>query len=113
MNRFVIQEIKISGFTHYEIIDTENKCKTVYTNKDYVKVIEILEQLKTNVNSKYRIIYNKYSETYTAQKYKCKFLDGCEDWDFWDIAKPEKTIEEAINNIKWLENYINKSKIKG
>ena len=47
-NRYIMQEIlNNSGFIHYEIIDTQNKC-TVYTSKDYIKTIEILKQLNNN-----------------------------------------------------------------
>ena len=34
MDRFIMQEINISGFTHYEIIDTENKSMVTKGVKD-------------------------------------------------------------------------------
>lgn len=35
MKRYVIQETSISGFVHYEIIDTENNCDVVYSSQNY------------------------------------------------------------------------------
>lgn len=42
--RYILQEMNNSGYTYYEIIDTENKCKTVYRSVNYISVNEILKQ---------------------------------------------------------------------
>ena len=84
MNRFVIQEMKISGFTHYEIIDTENECKTVYTSRDYMKVIGELVKLRTLekisigdcVHIDYYATKSICSEKEAHQNFRCPYKDN-------------------------------------
>lgn len=70
-NRYSLQEINISGFTHYEIIDTDNKCKVVYISKDYATITKVLKELETKtakieidnkiIECKIIEIYNNYT----------------------------------------------------
>ena len=47
--RFTIQEMKDSGFTYYQVIDTENGCQVMHTTKDYNEPGLISEHLLANV----------------------------------------------------------------
>lgn len=51
-NRYIIQELNNSGFTHYKIIDTENKCKVIYKSKDYTTITKVLKELETKTAKK-------------------------------------------------------------
>ena len=55
-------------------------------------------------NTRYRVVIDNMFNTYTAQKYTCRFLDGCEDWDFYDIRPARQTIDKAYKDI---EEYTN------
>lgn len=47
--RYSLQEMNFSGFTYYEIIDTENKCKTIHKTKDCTEATKKLEELNTEL----------------------------------------------------------------
>lgn len=42
--KYSLQEMKDSGFTYYEIIDTENHCKVVFSSKNYCAAYDELER---------------------------------------------------------------------
>lgn len=44
--RYSIQEMKNSGFTYYEIIDTADKCRTVFTTKDHCQAAAKRQELE-------------------------------------------------------------------
>lgn len=46
--RYTIQEMKKSGYTYYEIIDTENNCNVVFSSINYILVAEILRRYRNN-----------------------------------------------------------------
>ena len=46
--RYSLQELKISGYTYYEIIDTENN-KTIYRNKDCIETLNKFEALNNEL----------------------------------------------------------------
>ena len=48
MARYSLQEMKLDGFTYYEIMDTENNCSTLYTSKDYVQICKFMQYLEAN-----------------------------------------------------------------
>ena len=50
--RYILQEMNVSGFTHYEIIDTENKCEVVYISRDYATITRLLTKLNKPKNTK-------------------------------------------------------------
>ena len=54
--RYSLQEMNFSGYTYYEIIDTENKCKVIFTTKNYSKAIEKLIELNIDTNTE--LLYN-------------------------------------------------------
>ena len=82
--RYTIQKMTISGFTHYEIIDTENNCETVAAVKNYIAALNVCEQM------------NGKAENY-----------GTTTWSWEDVAgmKPDWTEEQCQNwwnsNKKW------------
>lgn len=49
-NRYSFQELKNSGFTYYEIIDTLNNCEVVYRSKKYIDTISKLNELVKTTN---------------------------------------------------------------
>lgn len=54
--RYSLQEMNNSGFTYYEIIDTENNCSTKYASKNYVQIYNFMKWLENNKNMP--IFYN-------------------------------------------------------
>ncbi len=44
--RYSWQELNISGFTYYEILDTENHCNVVFMSSNYCAAIEELKRLE-------------------------------------------------------------------
>lgn len=44
--RYSLQEMNISGFTYYEIIDTDNRCKVVFMSSNHCAAIEELKRLE-------------------------------------------------------------------
>jgi hypothetical protein len=44
--RYSIQEMKNSGFTYYEIMDTANHCRVVFTTKDYCQAAAKQQELE-------------------------------------------------------------------
>ena len=44
--RYTIQEMKNSGFTYYQIIDTANKCRIVLESVNYMLVAAVLGKLR-------------------------------------------------------------------
>lgn len=46
MMRYTIQEMKNSGFTYYQIIDTENKCAVVLETINYMLAAAVLGKLR-------------------------------------------------------------------
>lgn len=47
--RFVMQEMKWSGYTYYEIIDTENNCEVVFRSAGYLVTNRTLENLNKGI----------------------------------------------------------------
>ena len=85
--RYKIQIIRSSGFTHYEIVDSENKGETIATVKNYIAALNLCEQL------------NGTSETYAHTK-----------WSWEDVAgiKPEWSEDRCREwwkqNEKWFRD---------
>jgi hypothetical protein len=48
--RYSLQEMNGSGFTYYEIIDTENACKVVFSTKSYIAALDELKRLEKEGN---------------------------------------------------------------
>ena len=46
--KYTIQEMKSSGYTYYEIIDTENNCTVVFRSINYLLVAEMLRRYRNN-----------------------------------------------------------------
>lgn len=46
--RYTIQEMKNSGYTYYQIIDTANNCAVVFQSVNYMLVAEMLRRYRNN-----------------------------------------------------------------
>lgn len=46
--RYSLQETKRSGFTYYEIIDTEDNCKVLYYSRDYEQISQFMNWMERN-----------------------------------------------------------------
>lgn len=88
--RYSIQKMTISGFTHYEIIDTENNCETVAAVKNYVAAYNLCDQLNCSTEKTY----------------------ATTTWSWEDVAgmKPDWTEEQCRqwweNNEKWFKDVL-------
>ena len=46
--RYTLQQINDGGYISYEIIDTKNKCRTLYTSKNYTQIYAFMQWLENN-----------------------------------------------------------------
>jgi hypothetical protein len=76
----MIQKMTVSGFSHYEIIDTENHCETIAAVKNYIAALKL-----------WNLLNDVAEETYAKT-----------EWSWEDVAaiRPDWTEDQCR---KWWE----------
>lgn len=65
--RYRIQKLTVSGFAHYEVIDTENNCETICTTKSYIDAQAFIQQKEASHEKHYAEIKWSWEDVHAVR----------------------------------------------